>query len=60
MLLIAKKHIIQIIFLILSLSELVKNVRACLASFKQLNRNMACRNLWQMQARANEHSIILP
>ncbi len=29
-----KKNIMQIIFLILSLSELVKNPHACLASFK--------------------------
>ncbi len=34
MLLIAEKNIIQIIFLILLLSEIVKNVRAFLASFK--------------------------
>ncbi len=60
MLLIAE-NIIQIIFLILSLSVNSCDMRM-LALFiqTQLARNTACRNLWRMQVRTNERSIILP
>ncbi len=62
-LLLIAENIIQIIFLILSLSEWTRLVKACAClhlSNTHLTRNMACRNLWPMQARANERSIILP
>ncbi len=43
----------------LALGELVK-ARTCCIIQTQLARNTACRNLWRMQAKANERSIILP
>ncbi len=37
-----------------------RHARARIFQTHTLTRNTACRNLWRMQARANERSIILP
>ncbi len=64
MLFIAEKYFIQIIFLILSLSELVKNARACLASFKhnspETKHVVRSGNIWIRNKRGSQFARVLP